>query len=178
MVVFMDELTISGSVENIIYTNSENGYTVLNLLLDDEKEDVFVCCVGYLPDIVMGESLTVVGRRVRHPSYGDQLEVISYQKSLPVTEKAIERYLSSGIVKGIGKRIMGGLVEMWEDAETLVERQAKIFEYFNANSWSEVIEQIEKKLGDSLYQSEDSEQWYRSVKLELQKMVRNNTLVA
>lgn len=80
--------------------------------------------------------------------------------------------------KSIGKRIMGGLVEIWEDAETLVERQAKIFEYFNANSWSEVIEQIEKKLGDSLYQSEDSEQWYRSVKLELQKMVRNNTLVA
>ncbi len=107
----MDELTISGSVENIIYTNAENGYTVLNLLLDDEKEDVFVCCVGYLPDIVMGESLTVVGRRVRHPSYGDQLEVISYQKSLPVTEKAIERYLSSGIVKGIGKRMAKKIVD-------------------------------------------------------------------
>ncbi len=107
----MDELTISGSVENIIYSNAENGYTVLNLLLDDEKEDVFVCCVGYLPDIVMGESLTVVGRRVRHPSYGDQLEVISYQKSLPVTEKAIERYLSSGIVKGIGKRMAKKIVD-------------------------------------------------------------------
>ncbi|MBQ9519399.1 MAG: ATP-dependent RecD-like DNA helicase, partial [Firmicutes bacterium] len=107
----MDELTLSGVVDNIIYTNAENGYTVLNLLLDDEKEDVFVCCVGFLPDVNLGESLNVVGRRVKHPSYGDQLEVISYQKSLPVTEKAIERYLSSGIVKGIGKRMAQKIVD-------------------------------------------------------------------
>ena len=115
----MDELTVSGSVENIIYTNAENGYTVLNLLLDEEKDDTYICCVGFLPDIVMGESLTVVGRRVRHPSYGDQLEVISYKKSLPVTEKAIERYLSSGIVKGIGKRMAKKIVDKF-GRDTLV----------------------------------------------------------
>ncbi len=107
----MDEITLSGVVDNIIYTNAENGYTVLNLLLDEEKDDVFVCCVGFLPDVNLGESLNVVGRRVKHPSYGDQLEVISYQKSLPVTEKAIERYLSSGIVKGIGKRMAKKIVD-------------------------------------------------------------------
>ena len=120
----MDEITLSGVVDNIIYANTENGYTVLNLLLDDEKEDIFVCCVGFLPDVNLGESLNVIGRRVRHPSYGDQLEVISYQKSLPVTEKAIERYLSSGIVKGIGKRMAKKIVDKFgRDTLMIIDTQ-------------------------------------------------------
>ncbi len=107
----MDELEFSGIVENIIFANDENGYTVFELLLDDEKEDTVVCCTGYLPGLNMGESINVRGRRVRHPAYGDQLEVISYRKSLPVTEKAMERYLGSGIIKGIGKQTAKKIVK-------------------------------------------------------------------
>ena len=108
----MDEIKISGVIDNIIYANAENGYTVLQLLVDDdENEDTIVCCVGYMPDINLGESLRILGRAVKHPSYGDQLEIISYQKSLPETEKAIERYLSSGIIKGVGKRIAKKIVD-------------------------------------------------------------------
>ncbi|MBQ9604767.1 MAG: ATP-dependent RecD-like DNA helicase [Firmicutes bacterium] len=108
----MDEIKISGVIDNIIYANAENGYTVLQLLVDDDaNEDTIVCCVGYMPDINLGESLRVMGRAVKHPSYGDQLEIISYQKSLPETEKAIERYLSSGIIKGVRKRTAKKIVE-------------------------------------------------------------------
>ena len=107
----MDEIKISGVIDNIIYANADNGYTVLNLLVDDdEEEDTIVCCVGYMPDINLGESLRVLGRVVKHPSYGSQLEIISYQKSLPETEKAIERYLASGIIKGVRKGIAKKIV--------------------------------------------------------------------
>ena len=79
--------------------------------------------------------------------------------------------------KDIGTRIWGGLSDIWGDAK-IAERQQKIFDYFGVNSWSEVVEQIEKKVGDSLYDKSDSSEWYDTVKLELQKMVKQGTLVS
>ena len=57
------------------------------------------------------------------------------------------------------------------------ERQQKIFDYFGVNSWSEVVEQIEKKIGDSLYDMTESDERYDIVKFQLQKMVKEGTLV-
>lgn len=75
----MEELIITGVVEHIVYANEDNGYTVFSLLLDDNSsEDTLVCCVGFLPGLNIGENLRIVGKEVKHPSYGDQLEVVSY----------------------------------------------------------------------------------------------------
>lgn len=79
--------------------------------------------------------------------------------------------------KEIGKRIWGGLSDVWGDVAAS-EREQKIFDYFGVNSWSEVVEKIEKKIGDDLYDKSDSAEWYKSVKLELQKMVKEGTLVS
>ena len=137
----MDELKFSGVVENIIYSNPENGYAVFNLLLDDETEDTVVCCVGYLPGLNMGESLSITGEQVRHPAYGDQLKVISYQKSLPVSEKAIERYLGGGIIKGIGKRMAKKIVDKFgKDTLVIIDTEPQKLADIKGISMTKAIE--------------------------------------
>lgn len=109
----MDEqIVVEGIVENIIYHNEENGYCVFSVFVElDEKEDSEVVCVGYIPVINVGETIRVTGRVVTHPTYGEQLQVDTYEKTPPKTEKGIEKYLSSGIVKGVGPKLAKRIVD-------------------------------------------------------------------
>ncbi|MCD7854014.1 MAG: ATP-dependent RecD-like DNA helicase [Clostridiales bacterium] len=109
-------LTTEGVVENIIFANEENGYCVF-ALSDDEGEgaDAELVCVGTLPDIHEGESIRVTGSIINHPSYGRQLSVSAYEKTLPKTERGIEKYLGSGLIKGIGAGLAKRIVKMFGD---------------------------------------------------------------
>ena len=91
-------ITIEGTVEEIIYANEANGYTVCEIR--DGKN--IVTAVGCMPFINPGESIKATGRWVTHPDYGEQFKVEMYEKVLPQTAEAIEKYLGSGIVKGVG----------------------------------------------------------------------------
>lgn len=89
---------IEGTIEEIIYTNEMNGYTVCGIKCDKET----VIAVGYMPFLSVGENVKVTGKWVNHPDYGDQLKVDMYEKILPQTIDAMEKYLASGIIKGVG----------------------------------------------------------------------------
>ena len=96
-------------LERITYANEETGYTIARVATDRSGADL-VTVVGALLGVQPGESLRLVGRWGSHPRYGRQFEVESYTTVLPATIQGIERYLGSGLIKGIGPRTAGRIV--------------------------------------------------------------------
>lgn len=95
----MDELiNISGTVEEIIYSNPENGYTVCDITSSDGQ---LVTATGYMPYITEGENVVMTGSWTTHPDYGEQFRADYCETIMPSDEDAILMYLSSGIVSGI-----------------------------------------------------------------------------
>ncbi len=110
---------LEGSVENIIFRNEDNGYTVLELTTDQE----LVTVVGEFADISVGETLVVTGSYTTHAKYGLQLKAQTYERLLPATAAAISNYLSSGAIKGIGPVIAKKLVQAFgDDTLTVIEQ--------------------------------------------------------
>lgn len=105
--------TLTGTVENIVYRNEENGYTVLECSGDGE----LFTAVGDLSDVNEGEEVTLHGRFVTHPSFGEQFRVEACEVRLPESVAAIRRYLASGALPYIGKVLAGRIVDAFgEDA--------------------------------------------------------------
>ncbi|MCX7714159.1 MAG: ATP-dependent RecD-like DNA helicase [Clostridia bacterium] len=102
------EEEISGIVEEIIYQNSENGYTICEI---DSCDEGFFTAVGYMPFLSAGESVHLSGSWVTHASYGEQFKVSYYEKILPTDEQALLTYLSSGIISGIRQTTAKKLIE-------------------------------------------------------------------
>ena len=90
--------SLAGYVEHIIYRNADNGYTVLNLVSGEDE----ITCVGIFSAIAEGENIEAQGEYTEHPTYGQQFKVTSFEEKAPEDEEAIERYLGSGAIKGIG----------------------------------------------------------------------------
>lgn len=107
-------VTIEGVVEDIKFYNEINGFTVCDMACGEE----LITAVGCMPYISIGETLKITGKWVTHPDYGDQVKVETYEKKLPQTLDAIEKYLSSGIVKGIGQATAKKIVKKFGE-ETL-----------------------------------------------------------
>ncbi len=108
----MDEkVTLEGTIEEVIFRNEANGYAVCDIRCNRR----LVTVVGYMPFINEGETVKVTGKWVTHPDYGEQLKVEYYEKKLPQTVDAIERYLSSGIIKGVGPATAKKIVEKFGD---------------------------------------------------------------
>ncbi len=104
-------MEIKGQVEEIIYQNEVNSYTVADFNVDGE----LITAVGYLPFIVEGDCLKLIGRIVNHPDYGEQFKIDTFEKIMPETIEALEKYLAGGIIKGVGpvlaKRIVNSFRE-------------------------------------------------------------------
>lgn len=98
--------TISGFVEKIKYRNEDNGYTVLNVVAE-EDEYILVGTFHYISE---GEMLEATGTMTDHPIYGEQLQVESYEIKVPEDIHSVERYLASGAVKGIGAALAARIV--------------------------------------------------------------------
>ena len=110
-----DGLTqLKGTVEHIIYSNEDNGYTVMDVGLED---DVITAC-GVMPYVSDGDSLILWGNWVHNPKYGRQFKVEQYERDMPADSAAILRYLSSRTIKGIGPRLAERIVSAFGD-ETL-----------------------------------------------------------
>jgi len=91
-------LEIEGQVEDIIYQNEVNSYTVAGFETDGE----LITIVGYLPFINEGDTLKLLGKYVEHQEYGTQFKIDTFEKLIPQTTEALEKYLSGGIIKGVG----------------------------------------------------------------------------
>jgi exodeoxyribonuclease V alpha subunit len=91
--------SFEGTVEQVVYYNPENGYTVCRLALEDGQA---VTAIGSFPPLSAGEVMRVTGRWEVNPKFGRQFRVENYVPVLPSSVKGIEKFLSSGLVKGIG----------------------------------------------------------------------------
>ena len=112
--------TIKGYVDHIIFRNSDNGYTVLILIVDEEE----VTCVGVFSDIAEGENIEAIGEFTDHPTYGRQFKVDSFEEKAPEDEMAIERYLGSGAIRGIGLALAARIVRRFKkDTFRIIEEE-------------------------------------------------------
>ena len=100
-------ITLEGTVEEIIYKNEDNGYTVAMM---ETKDDV-VTIVGYIPFLNIGETLKVEGEWSYHPNYGEQFKIENASTVVPATVNGIEKYLSSGLIPCIGPKTAQKIVE-------------------------------------------------------------------
>jgi len=100
-------LELKGEVEDIIYQNETNSYTIA--IFDTEEEETTI--VGYLPFVNSGDTLKVIGRFIEHKEYGRQFKVDTFEKLMPETLGALERYLANGNVKGIGEAIAKRIIK-------------------------------------------------------------------
>ena len=91
-------MEIKGEVTDIIYQNEVNSYTIA--VFETEEEETTI--VGYMPFVKSGDTLKVEGRFVEHKDYGRQFKVETFEKLMPETLGALEKYLSNGSIKGIG----------------------------------------------------------------------------
>ena len=100
--------TITGQLEQIVFTNADNGYTVGRLKLPDREEPVTLA--GSLPSARVGEELRVQGQWINHPRFGRQFKVEAFETVLPATLAGIEKYLGSGLIRGIGQVMAARIV--------------------------------------------------------------------
>src|SRR5947199_1236556 len=108
--------TLEGSVENIVFRNEDNHYTVARFRPKDSGRlfrDDLMTIVGMLPGVHVGELLSVEGEWEKDPKYGRQLHVTSFVQRLPASVEGITRYLSSGLIKGIGPKKAKLIVEQF-----------------------------------------------------------------
>ncbi len=103
--------TVVGTVEDIIFRREENGFTVLELDVDGDP----LCVVGVLPNVSEGEELEVRGYYTTHAQFGRQFRAVIYTQRLPATTHAIEKYLSSGAIKGIGPALARRIVDKFSE---------------------------------------------------------------
>lgn len=115
-----------GYVDRITFRSEENGYTVLYLAdpSPEEGEEKEICCVGTFSFVSEGEYLLVRGNEVVHRNYGPQLQVQSYEAKTPDNEFAIERYLGSGAIKGVGKALAARIIRKFgANTFDIIERE-------------------------------------------------------
>lgn len=112
--------TVEGYVEHIIFRNEDNGYTVMNLMVDGSE----LTCVGVFEYIGEGELLELTGTYVDHATYGQQFKVESYETKIPEDTIAIERYLGSGAIKGVGAALAARIVRRFgEDTMRILDEE-------------------------------------------------------
>ena len=140
-------------MDQVVYTNEENGYTVC--VLDCLGEPVTL--VGTMPFLGEGESIKVYGSWTVHPTFGRQFRVDSFEKKLPDSVEAIYRYLSSGALKGVGPVLAERLIQAY-GAETL-----DVIEHHHR--WLCDIKGISPKKADELHEAFAQQFGLRSVML-------------
>ena len=101
---------ISGYIDHIIFRNEDNGYTVMVMICDGEE----VTCVGTLQYINEGELIEAEGTYTQHSTYGTQFKISSFELKAPEDELAMERYLGSGAIKGIGSALAARIVRRFK----------------------------------------------------------------
>lgn len=118
---------ISGTVEAIVYKNPSNGYVILEL----DSNNTLITVVGEIGNVDEGEELYLEGEYVNNPKYGVQFKALVCERKMPETAHAIQKYLSSGVIKGIGPALAKNIVDVFgekslEIIENNPEQLAKV----------------------------------------------------
>ncbi|MDD6572843.1 MAG: ATP-dependent RecD-like DNA helicase [Thermoflexaceae bacterium] len=113
-------ITLEGFIDNIIFRNEENGYTVFEVVADGEHHT----CVGTFQFINEGEFIELTGNETIHPGYGEQIQIKTYEIKAPADEISMERYLGSGAIKGIGEALASRIVKHFgSDTFRIIEEE-------------------------------------------------------
>lgn len=114
--------TVTGYIDHVIFRNEDNGYTVMVLKgMEEERE---LTCVGTFPAITQGAAIEASGNYTTHPVYGKQFQISSYAEKMPEDALAMERYLGSGAIKGIGAALAARIVRRFgDDTMRIVEEE-------------------------------------------------------
>ena len=152
-----------GYVEKIVY-RGDNGYTVLSL--QTEEEDL--CCVGVFSHVEEGEYLRIEGDMIFNPRYGDQIKMSSYQSIEPKDGQAMERYLASGAIKGVGAALAARIVKRFkEDTFRIIEEEPeRLVE----------IKGISERIAGEIYRQFEEKREMRHAMIFLQKFGISNQL--
>ena len=109
-------MELKGQIEEFIYQNESNSYSIAVFTIDETSEVITV--VGYLPFIAVGDTLKINGKMVIHQEYGEQFKIESFEKIMPETVASLEKYLASGTIKGIGPATARKIIDKFGE-ETL-----------------------------------------------------------
>lgn len=114
--------TVTGYIDHVIFRNEDNGYTVMVLKGMEEEQEL--TCVGTFPAITQGAAIEASGNYTTHPVYGKQFQIASYVEKMPEDALAMERYLGSGAIKGIGAALAARIVRRFgDDTMRIVEEE-------------------------------------------------------
>lgn len=108
-------MELKGQIEEFIYQNESNSYSISVFQKDDGD---LITVVGYLPFISVGDTLKLQGKMVVHQDYGEQFKIESFEKLMPENAQALEKYLASGTLKGIGPATAKKIIDKFGE-ETL-----------------------------------------------------------
>ncbi len=155
---------IKGYIDHIIFQNRENGYAVLSFVSDDEE----MICVGIFKNVEAGETLEVTGEFVEHPVYGKQLKTESFRVVPPDDLLSMERYLSSGAIKGIGATLAKRIIKAFgEDTYRIVEEEPE-----RLSEVKGISERKAREIADQMIEKKDM----REAFVYLQQYGISNTL--
>jgi len=119
---------LQGQIERITYTNEENGFTIAKVKVYGQRD--LVCVVGNLMAPMPGEIIKMRGEWTNHPKYGEQFKIVHYKTAVPASVYGIQKYLGSGLIKGIGPVMAKRIVKKFgketldvieEEIERLIE---------------------------------------------------------
>ncbi len=148
-----------GYVERIVYRNADNGYTVFMLSNPESEEEL--TCVGSFPFISEGDFLHVEGNMTTHQIYGEQLQITGWEVSTPQDKLAMERYLASGAIKGIGATMASRIVRRFgDDTFRIMEREPERLAE---------IKGISERMAREIYAQFHEKQGMRDAMIYLQK---------
>ncbi len=121
--------SITGVIERITFHSEESGYTVARLNTGNVKQ--LITIVGSFANIQAGQTLQLQGQWTEHPQYGSQFQVLGYKETKPATLTGIEKYLGSGLIKGVGpvtaKRIVKHFgLDTLEVIENQIDRLSEV----------------------------------------------------
>ncbi len=121
------EETITATVEEVTFQNDANGFTVMDVSVEDD----YFTAVGVMPGVSAGETVTLTGNFTIHQSFGRQFKVTAFSRCMPETTEQIYKYLASGVIRGIGPKKAMLIVEKFgaqtlEILDTAPERLASL----------------------------------------------------
>lgn len=155
---------IKGFIEHIIYRNTDNGYTVLNLIRGEEE----ITCVGFFKTMDQGETIEAEGAYTTHPVYGEQFKIEQYEIVPPDDVASMERYLGSGAVKGVGEALAARIVKRFgADTYRIIEEEPERLAEVKG-----ISERKAREIAASVYEKRDA----REAMTFLQKYGISNTL--
>ncbi len=119
-------MELKGEITTVIFQNEINSYTIAEMYADeiDGQDSNSIIIVGYMPFVTQGDELKIIGKFVEHREYGRQFRVETFEKLMPQTLEALEKYLANGTIKGIGKSTAKRIVDTFgEDTINVIKFQ-------------------------------------------------------